>query len=157
MTRINVALLLSLSLLGACGKKADDKAAPAGQPAPATKAGEPAAAPAPTPEPAAAAPVKSTVKDVFVEFTKPDTDGMALLDKYKGGVTLTTKVAVKGKEESGKPILWADIDGKAHASLDYTDVETAKKVKDGDEVTVTCKVGGAMDNLMMLIDCAPAK
>jgi hypothetical protein len=160
MTRINVALFLSLSLLAACGKKADDKAAPAGQPAPATKAGEPAAVPAPTPEPAAeaaAAPVKSTVKDVFVEFTKPDTDGMALLDKYKGGVTLTTKVAVKGHEETGKPVLWADIDGKAHASLDYTDVETSKKIKDGEEVTVTCKVGGAMDNMMMLIDCAPAK
>ena len=155
MTRINVALFLSLSLLAACGKKADDKAAPAGKPASATKAGEPSAPPAPTE--AAAAPVKSTVKDVFVEFTKPDSDGMALLDKYKGGVTLTTKVAVKGHEETGKPILWADIDGKAHASLDYTDVETSKKVKDGEEVTVTCKVGGAMDNMMMLIDCAPAK
>ena len=162
MTRITFAVALSLSFaLAACGKK-NDKSAPAAgdktaEPAPSAKAGEPAAAP--TPEPAAAAdtPVKTTVKDTFVEFTKPGADGMALLDKYKGGVTVTTKVAVKGHEESGKPILWADVDGKAHASLDYTDEAAAKAVKDGDEVTVTCKVGGAMDNLMMLIDCAPAK
>ena len=158
MTRITLAVALSLSfVVAACGKKTE-KAAPGADPAPAAKAGEPAAAPAPTPEPAAeAAPIKTNIKDTFVEFTKPNADGMALLDKYKGGVTVTTKVAVKGHEETGKPILWADIDGKAHASLDYTDVEASKKIKDGEEVTATCKVGGAMDNLMMLIECAPAK
>ena len=31
---------------------------------------------------------------------------------------------------------------------------TCKAIKDGDTVTATCKVGGAMDNLMMLIECS---
>lgn len=98
-------------------------------------------------------PVKTDPKALFDEFTKPGVDGMALIDKYHDGATISGKVAVKGAEEDGKPILWIMLDGNKHISLDYTDVAKAKTVKDGDTVTVTCKVGGAMDNLMMLTDC----
>ena len=42
-------------------------------------------------------------------------------------------------------------------SVDYTDVAQAKAVKDGDTITVTCKIGGASGTLMMVIDCATAK
>ena len=141
-------MIFSLSFLAmaACGKKSDDKTA--------AKGAEPAAA---APAAPAGGPVKSTPKDLFAEFSDPNADGMKLLDKYHDGATFSGKVAVKGAEESGKPILWIDIDGKNHMSLDYTDVNAAKAVKDGDTVTVTCKIGGASGTLMMVTDCAPAK
>ena len=145
MHRIAVAFTLSLLTLTACSKKADDKGG-------AAKATDPGAA-----APAAGGPVKSTPKDLFAEFSDPKADGMKLLDKYHDGATFSGKVSVKGAEESGKPILWIDIDGKNHMSLDYTDVAAAKAVKDGDTVNVTCKIGGASGTLMMVTDCAPAK
>ena len=142
-------LVMSLSFLAlaACSKKADDKSAPGGGGT--AKAAEPAAP--------AGGPVKSTPKDLFADFSDPNADGMKLLDKYHDGATFSGKVSVKGAEETGKPILWIDIDGKNHMSLDYTDVAAAKAVKDGDTVTVTCKIGGASGTLMMVTDCAPAK
>ncbi len=137
----NLALLLSLALsVTACGKK-DDKGG--------GKTDESA-------EPAAG-PVKTTPKDLFAAFSDPKADGMALLNKYHDGATFSGKVSVKGAEETGKPILWIDIDGKNHMSVDYTDVTQAKAVKDGDTITVTCKIGGASGNLMMVTDCATAK
>jgi hypothetical protein len=137
-------LAVIVALLGsvaACGKK-DDKGGAAAK----TEEGAPAAG-----------PVKSTPKDLFATFTDPKADGMALLDKFHDGTTFSGKVAVKGAEETGKPILWIDIDGKNHMSLDYKDVAQAKAVKDGDTVTVTCKIGGASGTLMMMLDCANAK
>lgn len=146
MHRIVVAFTLSLLTLTACSKKADDKGG-------AAKAADPGAGAAP----AAGGPVKSTPKDLFAEFSDPKADGMKLLDKYHDGATFSGKVSVKGAEESGKPILWIDIDGKNHMSVDYTDVSAAKAVKDGDTINVTCKIGGASGTLMMVTDCAPAK
>ena len=138
----NLALMLTLALsLTVCGKKGDDKGGGA-----ADKAAEPAAG-----------PVKSTPKDLFAEFTDPKADGMTLLNKYHDGATFSGKVSVKGAEETGKPILWIDIDGKNHMSLEYTDVAQAKAVKDGDTVTVSCKIGGASGTMMMVLDCVNAK
>lgn len=135
--------LIALFVFAACSsKKSDDKSAPAGAPV----AEKTAAAPS-------GGPVKTDPKALFDEFTKPGVDGMALIDKYHDGATISGKVSMKGAEEDGKPILWIMLDGNKHISLDYTDVAKAKTVKDGDTITVTCKVGGAMDNLMMLTDC----
>jgi hypothetical protein len=97
--------------------------------------------------------VKTTPDALFDEFTKPGVDGMALLDKYHDGATISGKVTVKGHEEDGKPILWIELAGGRHIDLGYKDVEKAKAVKTGDTVTVTCQVGGAMDKLMQVIDC----
>ena len=128
-------LVLCVCLFAACNKKEaekEDKAAPAAP---------------------AGGPVKTDPKALFAEFTAPGTDGMKLLDKYHDGATFSGKVSLKGAEESGKPILWIMLDGNKHISLDYTDVAKAKTVKDGDTVTVTCKIGGADGNLMMVTDC----
>jgi hypothetical protein len=151
MTRIALVLSLALFALPGCKKK-DDAAATGG--AAADKAEKVAAG---ADKPAAAGPAKTNPKDLFAEFTDPKADGMKLLDKYREGATFSGKVSVKGAEESGKPILWIDIDGKNHMTLDYTDVAQAKAVKDGDTVNVTCKIGGASGTLMMVTDCAAAK
>lgn len=137
-------LVISALVFSACSKKA--------APTPTTD-DPPAAKPAEAPAPATGGPVKTEPAALFDEFTKPGVDGMALLDKYHDGATISAKVAVKGHEEDGKPILWIQLAGAKHITLDYTDVEKAKAIKDGDTVTATCKVGGAMDNLMMLIEC----
>jgi hypothetical protein len=136
-------LLVSLLVFTACGKKEDKSAAGGDKPA---KATEPAAAPA-------GGPVKTDPKALFAEFTTPGGDPMKLLDKYREGATFSGKVSVKGAEETGKPILWMELDGGKHISLDYTDVGKAKAVKDGDTITVTCKIGGADGKLMMVNDC----
>ena len=129
----NIALLLALSLI-ACGKKGEDKGG-GGAATPTATDDKPAAEPT-------TAPVKTTPQALFAEFSDPKADGMTLLNKYGNGATFSGKVAVKGAEETGKPILWIDLDGKNHMSLDYTDVAQAKAVKDGETVTVTCKIGG---------------
>jgi len=138
-------VIISALLFSACSKKDGAKPAAAADNTPAAKATEEA--------PKSGGPVKTTPQALFEEFTKPGTDGMALIDKYHDGATISGKVSVKGHEEDGKPVLWIPLDGAKHISLDYTDVAKAKAIKDGDTVTATCKVGGAMDNLMMLIEC----
>ena len=137
--------LLCFALIAACSKKDDKPAATSGDPAPAAAAEK-------TTE-ATKAPVKTTPTALFDEFTKPGVDGMALLDKYHEGATFSGKVSLKGKEEDGKPILWMELDGGRHIDLGYKDVEKAKGVKDGDTVTVTCQIGGAMDKMMQVLDC----
>ncbi len=138
--------LIALFVFSACSKKSETATETTGGAAP--KAAETAEQPK-----SGGGPVKTDPKALFDEFTKPGADGMALIDKYHDGATISGKVSVKGHEEDGKPILWMMLDGNKHISLDYTDVAKAKAVKDGDTITVTCKVGGAMDNLMMLTDC----
>jgi hypothetical protein len=165
---IRTALVLSLSLvvLPSCKKKEGDakpataekaagETAPAA-PTPAAPAVEAPAAPAGAEAPAAAGtPVATNPKDLFAEFTKPDADGMALIEKYRAGATFTGKIKSVGAEESGKPVIMLDVDGKNTISVDFTDPAAikAKKPKAGDSITVTCKIGGAMDALMMAIDC----
>ena len=112
-------------------------------------------APATTAEaPTAGGPVKTTPKDLFADFTKPDADGLALLDKYRDGATFTGMLKTVGAEETGKPVLMMDVDGKNIISLDFTNPDQAKGHKAGDTLTVTCKIGGASGALMMVTDCA---
>ncbi len=157
-TLLTLALVASFSV--ACDSKTDDKKVEAKTTAAPTAATAPAAtAPAATPvveaPPAAAAPVVITPKDLFAEWTKPDADGLALMTKYEHGATFTGKLVNVSAEESGTPVLFMDVDGKSKISLAFTDVEAikAKKLKVGDELTVTCKIGGAMDALMQVTDC----
>jgi hypothetical protein len=153
MTRLALFASLCLLVIPACKKK-DDAAASAGGAAPA--AGKTADKPAD--KPAAGSPVKTDPKALFDEFSETNkVDPMKLIEKYHDGATFSAKVAVKGAEETGKPILWVDVDGKNHITLDYTDVNQAKAVKDGDTVTVTCKIGGEMGTTMMVTDCVAAK
>ena len=156
-TLLMLALVNSFSV--ACGSKADDKKVEpkTAATAPAATPDKPAAAPvvvAPPPA-AAAGPVVITPKDLFAEWTKPDADGLALMTKYENGATFTGKLVTVSAEENGTPVLFMDVDGKSRISLGFTDVEPikAKKLKVGDELTVTCKIGGAMDALMQVTDC----
>lgn len=154
MKTLRTALLLALavSTLSACKKK-QDEAAPGATPAADKTTDKTTDKPAAEPAAAAAGPVATNPKDLFADFTKPNADGMALLDKYHEGATFSGKVSLKGKEEDGKPILWMELDGGRHIDLGYKDVEKAKGVKDGDTVTVTCQIGGAMDKMMQVLDC----
>ncbi len=159
MVRTTLALTLSLLAFSACKKKDGDKAAPAGDDKAAPAADKPAAdkpaADKPA-EPAAAggAPVQTNPKDLYAEFTKPNADGMALLDKYNGGASFTGKVIVASKEEDGSPVIFFDIDGAHKMSVKFTDPASVKDVKIGDSLNVTCKIGGADEHIMMVIDCA---
>lgn len=159
-TLLTLALVSSFSV--ACDSKPEEKKVEAktsaGAPAPTTAATPEAPVAAPVvaaPPAAAAAPVVISPKDLFAEWTKPDADGMALMTKYEHGATFTGKLVNVGVEENGTPVLFMDVDGKSRISLGFTDVEPikAKKLKVGDELTVTCKIGGAMDALMQVIDC----
>jgi hypothetical protein len=137
---------------GDMAAKPADQAAPAPAPAaaPAPAPADPAAAP---PAAAATAPVKTTPAALFDEFTKPGADTMALIDKYAGGATFTGKIKSAAKEASGKPVLFMDVDGKRRIDLGMTDGAPFAKVKVGDTITVTCKIGGADGDLMQVTDC----
>jgi hypothetical protein len=103
--------------------------------------------------PHAGGPVKTTPRDLFADFTRPDADGLALLDKYRDGATFTGMLKTVGEDETGRPVLMMDVDGKNIISLDFIDPEQGKGHKQGSSLTVTCKIGGASGALMMLTDC----
>ena len=156
-TLLTLALVSSFTV--ACDSKTEDKKVEPKTTATPTAATPAATPPAATPEvaapPAAAVPIATSPKDMFAEWTKKDADGLALMTKYENGATFTGKLVTVGAEENGTPILFMDVDGKSRISLQFTDVEPikAKKLKAGDELTVTCKMGGVMDALMQVTDC----
>ena len=132
-------------------KPADKPADPAAAaPTPAPAAADPATAPAPA---AATTPVKTTPGALFDEFAKPGADTMALIDKYNAGATFSGKIKTVNPN-GGKPVLLMDVDGKRRIDLKFTDPASVKAVKVGDTITVTCKIGGAVDDLMQVTDCA---
>lgn len=138
-------LVISLALVAGCKKK-DDAAAPG-----ATKTADdkPAAA-AP-----AAAPVKTTPKDLFAEFGEGNkADPMALLDKYKEGATFTGTIKTAPGEAAPTSAIM-DVDGKNMIMMSFTDAP--KDIKSGDSVTVTCKIGGESGAMMQVTDCVKAK
>ncbi len=146
-------------------KKADEKKADKGEPAkPEPAKPEPAAAAAPTggaeaPAAGGAKPVETDPKALFAEFTNPAANGLELLTKYEAGATFSGKLVNVGAEENGTPVLFVDVDGKAKISLGLADPKpfADKKFKVGDAIKVTCKIGGAMENLMQVIDCTLAQ
>jgi hypothetical protein len=50
-------------------------------------------------------PVQTTPKQLFDDFTSPDTDGLVLLDKYRDGATFTATIKTVGAEADGKPVV----------------------------------------------------
>jgi hypothetical protein len=147
---ITIALFTVAVAAAGCSKKKDDAAGSSG--AKTAESAEPAKGE--SAEPAkGAGPVKTDPKALFDEFTDPKVDGMALIDKYHDGATFSGKVTVKATGEDGTPILWMELDGGRHIELGYTDAAKAKAVKNGDTVTVTCKIGGAVDKMMQVMDC----
>jgi hypothetical protein len=46
-----------------------------------------------------------------------------------------------------------DVDGRNIISLDFADATAGKGHKQGESLTVTCKIGGASGALMMVTDC----
>jgi len=134
---LRIALALTLISFAAC-KKSDDKAA-GGDQAP------------------AAGPVKTTPKDLFGDFTKPGTDGMALLKKYHDGAMFTAVVKTAPGSEAPTSMILDVGDGKSVIMASFADSAKDKiaTVKAGDPVTVTCKIGGASGNMMQVTDCVP--
>ena len=96
-------------------------------------------------------PVRTTPQQLFADFTRPDSDGLALLDKYRHGATFTATIKTVGTEENGAPIVWIDVDGENLITLDFAEPPHALEV--GRELTVTCKIGGASGALMMVTGC----
>lgn len=157
---VSTVLALALASLTACKKKdeagksgepAASKTAPAGDPAPAGKVAPAAEAPA------AAAPLKSTPEELFADLSK-ERSGMDALDalkKYEAGVTFTGKVKTAAAEEDGTPVIFLEAGEKHMVSLQWADAGPvkAKGVKVGDSLTVTCKVGGVADAVLIVTDC----
>ena len=157
MLRTTLLLSLALVALPSCKKKDTTDKPAVSDKGTAETTPPPTAPTAPTPAPvagdqpaAAGTPVATNPKDLFAEFTKPGGDAMALIDKYHAGATFTGKVKTVGAEQ-----VFLDVDGKNMISTQFTDPAAmkAKNLKAGDSVTVTCKIGGASDNLMMVTDC----
>ena len=101
---------------------------------------------------AAPGPVRTTAQQLFQDFTRPDADGLALLDKYRDGVTFTATIKTVGVEEDGRPVVWIDIDGENLMTLELVDPSPGGLVP-GAALTVTCKLGGASGALMIVTDC----
>ena len=141
MTRIALALSLSLLVFPACKKK-DDTAA--GGAATAQKTAEKAPA---------AGPVKTTPKDLFAEFGENSkADPMALLDKYKDGATFSGVVKTAPGDAAPTSAIM-DVDGKNMIMMDFKDAAAVKNVKAGDTITATCKIGGESGAMMQVSDC----
>ena len=103
-----------------------------------------------TPVPGA---VKTTPRELFADFTKPDADGLALLDKYREGATFTGMLKTVGADETGRPVLMMDVDGRNSIALGFANPLQAMGHNQGESLTVTCKIGGASGALMMVTDC----
>ena len=97
-------------------------------------------------------PVHTTAKKLFDDFTRPEADGLVLLDKYSDGATFTATIKTVGADENGTPVVWIDVDGENVMSLDF-DEPVPRDLRAGAELTVTCKIGGASGALMMVTRC----
>jgi hypothetical protein len=105
-----------------------------------------------TDRPPARGPVITTPKQLFDDFTSPNSDGMVLLDKYRDGAQFTATIKTVGAEDDGKPFVWIDVDGENLMSLDFDD-PAPRDLRAGTQLTVTCKIGGASGALMMVTGC----
>jgi hypothetical protein len=120
--------VLVIAALAACGKDKGDKPAGGGE--------------------ESSGPLVMSAADLWTDYNKPR-DGMALLERYRPGVIVNGTVT-RVLDEGGKTTLYFEPAPKKLMSLAFAD---AKGKKQGDAVTAQCKVGGATDNLMMLLDC----
>lgn len=97
-------------------------------------------------------PVETTARALFEDFTRPDADGLVLLDKYRDGARFTATLKTVGADEHGQPVGWIDVDGENVMALDFAP-PPPPGLRAGAQVTVTCKIGGASGALMMVTRC----
>lgn len=97
-------------------------------------------------------PVQTTARELFDDFTRPDADGLALLDKYRDGARFTATIKTVGVDEGGVPVAWIDIDGENVMVLDF-EQPAPSELQAGARLTVTCRIGGASGALMMVTRC----
>jgi len=107
---------------------------------------------APKAHPPTRGPVHTTPRELFVDFTRPDADGVLLLDKYRDGATFTATIKTVGADEDGTPVVWVDVDGENLLTLDFADPAPGN-LRAGARLTVTCRIGGASGALMMVTRC----
>ncbi len=144
LSRLTIIALATLSIAACGGKKKEGGSGSSDKPA----EGDPAAAPA--------GPITSAAPALFDDFNKPGQDGMALLDKYRPGVVVTGAVTNTITEMDNSMSVWLDAGNGHHVTLGFKDNGAAaskKGVKQGDQVTAQCSVGGSDGKMMMLIDC----
>jgi hypothetical protein len=104
----------------------------------------------------AAAGPKEMTAEAFVADYLGTTDGLALMDRYRDGVVVSGTVQRTIEEMDGSTVVWLDAGGGKWVSLGFTDQGAAAKergLKAGDSAKARCKVGGGMDNYVMVIDC----
>jgi hypothetical protein len=135
------ALVLCVACLIACA-----------QPSPPAASAVPAAS---VPAPAAkrpVGPVKTTTLRLFDEFMHAD---IALVDRYRDGVTFSAVIKTVGEDERGRPVVWIDVDGTDLITLDFSDPPPTG-LRAGATLTVTCRIAGASGALMMVTACTPS-
>lgn len=137
-------VVLCLALVG-CMKESPERA---GRPVDSAVAGDPHDPVRPV------RPVRTTPRQLVEDFTRPEADGLALLDKYAGGATFTATIKTVGREEDGTPVVWVDVDGESVLVLDFAPPPPPlQDLRPGVLLTVTCKIGGASGALMMVTSC----
>lgn len=97
-------------------------------------------------------PVATTPRALFDDFTRPEADGPALLDKYATGATFTATIKTVGRDEHGAPIVWIDVDGDNLMVLELA-APAPHTLGPGARLTFTCRIGGASGALMMMTSC----
>ena len=143
LSRLTIIAFVSLAIAACGGKKKEGSSGSSDKPA----EGDP---------PAASGPITSAAPALFDDFNKPGQDGMALLDKYRPGVVVTGAVTNTITEMDNSMSVWLDAGNGHHVTLGFKDNGAAaskKGVKQGDQVTAQCSVGGSDGKMMMLIDC----
>jgi hypothetical protein len=154
--RICIALAVSLLAFAGCKKK-EDAASDKGTTSAADKAVDKAAAKPPEDKAVEGTPIAMDAPALFDDYNKPGQDGLALMEKWRGGTIVTGTVTQVMAEESGKATIWVDAGANHKMSLGFTDdgkAATSKGVKKGDKITAQCQIGGSDGNLMMLVECA---
>jgi hypothetical protein len=102
-----------------------------------------------------------TAKAFWDDYTSDKYPGMKLLDRFRPGVKFTGTVkAVMGQDDPGQNYhIWIDVDGQKWIDAQWlTDDPGAqaardKKTKQGDTVTLTCKITGMTDNFIGVHEC----
>ena len=129
------ALVLCAACLAACAQQSPPTAS---VPPPATKR--------------PVGPVKTTPLRLFDELIHAD---VALVDRYRDGVTFSAVIKTVGEDERGRPVVWIDVDGTDLITLDFSD-PAPTGLRAGATLTVTCRIAGASGALMMVTACTPS-
>ncbi len=147
-TTFPVIIAFAFSFGAACNSKTEKTAASSATGKAATNAPSPA-------RPAKKAGPPQMSAPAFYKDYK-SLKGMAVFKKYGSGVIVSGKVKRTFKEMDGAFKVNLDAGGKNWVSLSFKDKGAAaksKKLKAGDQAKARCKVGGAMGNYIMNIDC----